>query len=268
MKTILVTGLDGSGKSTFFSRLDAVKKSHLAILNIPEIDASLYNTDKETYKVGNFINKLSEHATKTQQPFIKGLALFTAMLYFKDFYEQLKKKEVQTIFCERHPLIDTTVYAKFYVPKLDPSGINQKEFKNLDNDFKEDLINILYKIKPYGITTHATISETICYFIYNWFHVKSKLEFKYLTALFKASVPEHIYFLEADPKILMERIKTRKYIEPHEQVNTLKALNQTYSRILHLVKTQFNCKITIVDAAKIEELDRFGTLINTTYNTD
>ena len=85
-------GQEGVEKSTFFSRLDAVKKSHLAILNIPEIDVSLYNTDKEIYKAGNFINKLSEHATKTQQPFIKGLALFTAMLYFKDFYEQLKKK--------------------------------------------------------------------------------------------------------------------------------------------------------------------------------
>ena len=59
-------------------------------LGLPSGPVSLYNTDKEIYKAGNFINKLSEHATKTQQPFIKGLALFTAMLYFKDFYEQLE----------------------------------------------------------------------------------------------------------------------------------------------------------------------------------
>ena len=63
MKQIVITGLDGSGKSTFLNKIGSDTHFHeFEIIYVPRIDTRTIENNVEIYKTAVFINNLNEKA--------------------------------------------------------------------------------------------------------------------------------------------------------------------------------------------------------------
>src|SRR5688572_2788972 len=102
MKLVLITGLDGSGKSSLLQKLEDHSTGRpVGFLRVPKIDAGLFKKDDEIYKACLFINFLHHEADHLKQPALKAVALFSAMIVFRKLLSKLSDHQI--IFCERHP---------------------------------------------------------------------------------------------------------------------------------------------------------------------
>ena len=140
MNLILITGLDGSGKSTLIKKLeDSDLNGSLAFLRVPVIDTYLYKDNGILYNTCCMINELHSQANESKIPQLKVIAMFSSMIVFSELLKLLNKKNPKFIFCERHPLIDTSVYARFYSgSKMDPLNIPESLFSELNKKYKNE----------------------------------------------------------------------------------------------------------------------------------
>src|SRR5436190_5458791 len=170
MKTVLVTGLDGSGKSTLLNTLEKNCEGRAAILRVPVVDAELFSANQKIYKACNFVNWLNSEADSLKLPQLKAASLFASMLVFKDLFVELTARGPECVFCERHPLIDTAVYARFYSDKMDPEKIPVATLAEIDYNFNSELVYFTSIIglkkadMPKGAMYH------VMQYMYNWFH--------------------------------------------------------------------------------------------------
>lgn len=266
VKRILVTGLDGSGKSTFFSNMGKIQKPSLAFINVPEINTQDFSDDSDLHKLTEFVNELGVIAHELQQPFVKGLTLFVAMVLYRDLEIHLERPPVQAIICERHPLIDTTIYAKFYAPKMVPEFFDEATLRLIDQTFPNELKAMLKRLGHVPVKYYPSLSGTLCHFIHYWFNEAKKGTVDQLHELFHVRAPQHIYYLEAAPEVLIARIHTRDRIEPHEKTSILKAFQQAYEEVFSYVSENHDCVITRINAAEIESLEAFKEHMAGQYN--
>ena len=61
---ILITGLDGSGKSTILNRLETDLENQISVLRVPTIEAEKFKDNTLLYRQCVFINRLGERADK------------------------------------------------------------------------------------------------------------------------------------------------------------------------------------------------------------
>ena len=259
MKTILLTGLDGSGKSTLLSKISQ-KFNDVEVILLPHIDISKLKNDEKLKKVAIFINDLSKQADINKVPQLKAIALFSSMLLYKKIFSEIDK--IKTIIVERHPLIDTGVYAKFYAEKLFPGSISDEVLNEIDIKFPEE-IKYIIELLPKGYQSENNVSsKTIVEFIYNYFYTEKKYGIANLQDLFGVNLPDKIYFLRAKPEILFERIKTRKVLEAHENVEVFRKLDAVYSDIFIELKTKQANLVEEIDANEISNLNKFFDNLN------
>ena len=115
MKVIILTGLDGSGKTTFLERIKEHSNPALCkIINLPHIDTEVLKQYTDLYETALFVNSLNRDADILKLPQLKAVALFASMILYREIFNLIKQEGVKTIFCERHPLIDPGIYARFY----------------------------------------------------------------------------------------------------------------------------------------------------------
>ncbi|MEO8759616.1 MAG: hypothetical protein ABI448_01905 [Bacteroidia bacterium] len=252
MKIILLTGLDGSGKSLLLNKLESISTTkHIAFIRLPKIDSELFKHNPSLYKTILFINKMHIDADYLKKPPLKVVALFSAMLVFKKLLNELDKNNTKLVFCERHPLIDTGVYAKFYIGKMDPATLEPNIVNSIDSNFTKE---IYFLLKLIGIEQKLDKPfYTLLNYIHEWFSINKKHELTDLKELFKLNLPDKIFYLSASAKILMERIKTRQVIEAHESIETFKKLIPVYENVLQHI----GMDTTIVDANTYLNLDQF-----------
>ncbi len=251
IKTILIAGLDGSGKSTLFSKLVNSGRSDIGILRSPAINVELFNSNHKLYKAAIFINWLNSEAESLKVPQLKAVALFTSMLIFKDLLAELEKQNFSTVFCERHPLIDMSVYAKFYADKMDPAKIPTPTLAEIDYNFNAELVYFTNTLK----LKKADMPKGACYhillFMYQWFYMEKKFQSNQLNELFLIDLPDKIYYLKADPEILIERIKRRKTLELHETPDALDILIPEFDRVIERAEAP----VEKVNANEVRNLD-------------
>ncbi len=255
MKVILITGLDGSGKSTILERIAEQKKlDNVNTLLLPHIDLTQLVQGSELYQTASFVNNLSHEADVRKVPQLKAVALFASMLLFK---ELLALSNSELVFCERHPLIDSRIYARFYAQKLKPGSVSKEVSDNVDQLFHNEL-NYLLDLLP-GNFHDKTVSpvKRFMQFIYEWFFIKNKTRLSDLKELFKVDLPDKIFYLDAKPEILFHRIKNRKVHEAHESVEVFELLNQAYHKLFDGLNHEHPGKIEIVDASTHENLNNF-----------
>ncbi|MDI1353275.1 MAG: AAA family ATPase [bacterium] len=251
MKLILITGLDGSGKSTLISRLEAHKNEGTAFLRAPVINAEVFEENQKLYKASLFINWLNTEADSLNVPQLKAAALFASMLIFKDLLEEFRKKNVDLVFCERHPLIDTAVYARFYADKMHPKSIPVATLAEIDYNFNAELgyftkmMNLKKQDMPHG-ALHALLL-----LMYNWFYIHKKFALEHLKELFSVEMPSKIYYLKADADVLFQRIAQRDVLEPHETEKVLAKFIPVYDQVLADAKTETE----VVNANEVKHLD-------------
>jgi thymidylate kinase len=256
MEIVLITGLDGSGKSTLLKRFweyPAFKSYEIILL--PHIDTENLYRDEMLYNTAVFINSLSHDANKLKLPQLKAIALFASMLLYKVILKYKSKPATKVVFCERHPLIDTGVYARFYAEKLGPGSVSKNILKILEDKYSGELAYLVNLIPSALIKIEEGNLLSIINFIYKWFHIEKRNRREDLQMIFDIDLPDKIYFLKADPKLLFNRIKDRPDREAHESIEVLSRLDKEYDTLLSEINKTNRNKIEIIDANIPANLD-------------
>ena len=258
MHLILITGLDGSGKSTVLTKLAARKPdASIDFILLPQIDVERFREDPDIYKTALFINSLGHQADVLQVPQLKAIALFASMLLFKKMLEFKAKTGANIVFCERHPLIDTGVYARFYAAKLGPGTISQQVLDELDRKYADEL-DYLSGLVPDGMISNTSGQcAALLDFIYRWFFIEEKSDMGQLELLFGLGLPDKIYYLKAEPEVLFGRTKNRALQEAHESVQVFRMLGQAYDALFAEINTTEPGLAETIDANEIAQLDLF-----------
>ncbi len=245
MNVLLITGLDGCGKSTLIGKLEEYPSPQkVGFLRVP-----MMATDKISgtalKQVANAVNSINAGADRLGDSRLKAIALFCSMLLFSDLLSDLENQGMETIICERHPLIDTAVYAEFYSDKMKPGPI-PAAMEQIIDQLPEEQLELLLKKIP-GLPPTAKKLLAISEFMYQVFGKENTSRSVDLKNLFKVEPPDHIYYLAASPQTLYQRLYERKLLEPHESVSAFSQMIPVYDRVLSKTK------------AKVERIDANGT---------
>lgn len=247
---ILITGLDGSGKSTMLNSLEADLKNKISILRVPTIEAEKFKGNMLLYRQCKCMNILGERADKEGLPSLKIVAMFGAMLLFKELHSELKKKGT-IILCERHPLIDTAVYAKVYLKVMHPKHLDLHLGKQIEHQFSEELNELMSLIPEPLKRTGKGILYDLLQFLFDWFSLKENHSKEQLKALFQIDLPSFIYFLDAPSRILIQRLGMREVSEYHETEKLLGIMRLEYLKMFAEEETS----IKVINTSKTPELD-------------
>lgn len=258
MEQILITGLDGSGKSTILKALSELRKNQtFDVLLLPHMDIESLNNDPELKTTAAFVNMLSLEADMVKIPQLKAIAIFASMLLFKNLVKYKTSPGLRTLYCERHPLVDTGIYAQFYAGKMGEGTIDIHLQKRIDEAYKTE-IEYLIRLIPSKLFHRKSKSiASLAEFITQWFFVENKLDSKKLKRLFQVDLPSKIYYLKASPEILIQRIAARTMHEAHETVDILTKLSHAYDVLFTGLLKEYPAMVEIVNANDARSLDDF-----------
>lgn len=227
---MVITGPDGSGKSTLLDKIVDAEINH-PILKVPHTEPDKFNGNKEIEAVCKFINELGKIADIEKSPSLKILSMFSAMLVFENLYNMLKQPD-KAVICERHPLVDTGVYAKVYFSYMDPALLNLKLAGYVESNYINELGYILGKINRPIEKSGQGLCFDLLKFLHNWFSDEINYLPINLMQLFSVKMPEKIILLDAPSKILAKRIALRNRREFHENENILEKMRLYYRSAL------------------------------------
>ncbi|MDJ1505910.1 hypothetical protein [Xanthocytophaga agilis] len=263
IKTILITGLDGSGKSVIFSKLKSQKLEHVTLLTLPHIDEDVLPEDSALKKHTKLLNEMGADADKNNRSDLKALSLFGAMMLYQKLADEMVTPLTRVLVCERHPLVDPLVYARFYTGRISPGSLKRERLDYYNEAYGQLLGFILSLLPVKGLADPA---GTLFTFIHDCFKDATVPDEK-LRALFKTSLPDEIYFLKAEPGVLLNRIASRKVSEPHEQLQILALFDKIYDSLFDAVAIRHKTVVEYIHASQFESLDRFyGRLVNEILN--
>jgi len=266
MKTILITGLDGSGKSTILDKIKPNEESKsVEIINLPELRLDNLKKDEILYQTAKFVNDLNWQANEYKMTQLKAIALMTAMFLYKKLEQKARQKGIKHLVCERHPLIDTGIYAMFYAKKMVKGSIKKEKIRELDAQYAAEL-NFINEIAPKSLQLQFSLNsiDGIREFIYQKFAVELEETENNIASFFDLNFPDEIYFLNAEAEILFNRIQNRKQSEAHEQLLILEKLNKLYLNKFKKLEKDKKIKIEYINAENFEALDSFAQKLNNT----
>ena len=222
MKTILISGIDGSGKTTILDYISKLNYDDISALYLPKIKESLIKNNHDLKKVAEFINQMTLLAEKEGNPSLKVIAMFSSMLIFKDLSNNLNKN----IVTERFPLIDTIIFAQLYNKYLSPKLLDIEIQNWLNSTYKSELIFLINKIniKP----SKKGLSYDLLFFIDEFLSNKKNLNFNQVNKIFNLKLPHKIYFLDVNIDTVLKRISLRNVKELHETKVMLKTMKNSY----------------------------------------
>ena len=242
---IVITGLDGSGKSTFHEALETNSDSQMTILRLPTMDSGKFRSDPILFKCCQMINELGERGDRESEPGMKIIAMFSSVVLFNDLFNFLKDQNVNVIFCERHPLVDSYIYAKAYHKVMHPSNLSMENAIEIDEKYDLLLSEVTRRLTIDFNASTTKKSHLLLEFLYNWFSDEANFVPEKLLELFEMKKPDEIYFLDAPAETLFQRIIHRERMEYHENVAALKKMRSYYLELL----PKFGSKLAIIDAS-------------------
>jgi thymidylate kinase len=251
MKIHLITGLDGSGKSSLFQRLKESSDTKKAFLHVPYFEVTELPDSFLHSQLCIGLNEMGTNADTLQLPLLKIYALFGAMSLFSSIENCFKKEGKSVLFCERHPLIDAPIYALAYRTYMHPERWENDVFEQIDALFSSEMTKILQLVNCFE-HTDSSPSRQLLHFIYNLFGNQTPT-LEQLKAVFACQFPDRIYFLDAPVPILMNRIANRAIKEHHEHEAQLTQLRKAYLTSLAAFP-----HVMVINAESFEALDQFA----------
>ncbi len=255
MKTILITGIDGSGKSTFLTKLsDNLDSERTVVAHLPHTKELYFSENLKLTSACKFVFELSKQADIQNNTSLKTLALFSSMLLFDRVISAQTSDKTTCVFFERHPLIDIGVYATFYASKLLPKESDLEKVQYINTQYKAELRCIFEPISKYLGNESGRI-EHFLNFLHERFHTQGRTDSESIAELFATPLPDEIYFLRARPEILFNRIASRNFREPHESVQVFEKLDLAYMQLLNDLSKKNICKIQIINTEDLKEIE-------------
>lgn len=263
----LITGIDGAGKSTVLKKLETKLKGGRKVIHVPHSKQLYFENNPKLTEACAMVYNLNKHADEKGEPRLKAFALVSSMLLFKRVVSESVSGfdfEIKEVFSERHPVIDTGVYALFYAPSLLPDSLSKDILKQLDAEFEKELIYCLDPVKS-KISSEDGILFGFAEFLYDWFHIRKKTEPEDLEELFGIKAPDRIFYLKAKPEILFNRISKRNFREVHESVEVFEKLDAVYTDVFTRPEKLAGAEIGVINADRLDELEQFvERLVNET----
>jgi thymidylate kinase len=258
MEHILITGLDGSGKSTILNTLaqHSMNKKYDVLL-LPHIDTDSLNDDPELKKVAEFINAISREADFLKNPQLKAIAIFASMLLFKKLAEYKTIPGLTQLYCERHPLIDTGVYARFYAEKMGEKSLDRDLLARIDQAYSHEIEYLIRLIPVKLFKSKNKNIASLAEFITRWFFAEQKLDIPDLEKLFNAALPSKIFYLKTSPDILIQRLTIRLMHEAHETKEVLSKLSSAYDVLFSELHHKYPVLVEIINAGNARSLNDF-----------
>jgi thymidylate kinase len=263
VEQILITGLDGSGKSTVFSKLEQkISTGNFDIIRLPHINSETLEKGSPLQGAAEFVNFLNSTADLQNNSKLKAVALFASMLVFRKLVEYKSQPGINRIYLERHPLIDTMVYAMFYAGKAKTEADNHTDIDEIGLPYITE-IEYIFDLIPEEFDKSQLKGLTgLAEFIHQHFYLNREQGFLFLKKLYGVDLPSKIYYLKARPSVLWQRISNRQVFEAHETLETLSLLDKTYDKFFSELSEQNKGLIEIIDASSFESLNRFFEKIN------
>lgn len=248
MKIILVTGLDGSGKSTFFERLTPVLPTNCGVLRLPFFEMESLPENEQLRQCCGDINRINHLADESKQPLLKVIALFSSMLLFHPIIAAFEQEGKASIITERHPLIDSAIYAKAYQPYFQDLTAIQPKIPQLDTAFGNTITHVLTLSGNFipDKSPVLQLMESIQRLFGEVYTTEAGQSF------FGINFPERSYFLDAPENVLFERLRERAVKEHHETEAELGKMRKAYLQLFEGMKSG-----EIIDAGTFSALDDF-----------
>lgn len=241
MKRISIAGVDGSGKTTLITSLR--DEYHERILYSPQ-------TYKEStlplYELSLAIDKIGKWADQNKVPVLKGISLFLGMTLYKEITTFIEKKEKpKRLIVERHPIIDTMAYAKFFLPMLNKDMPKNQIDQGLNQVLNEHELNLVdAHIK--SLTSNQYSLANLNYFIFNLLNHDRVTVFNNLKNFYQLNPPDLYLILKMNSEVVASRFQGRESVGAHENAKILMVLQNEMIEICEFVKNidhQFNFKI-------------------------
>lgn len=245
MKRISIAGIDGSGKTTLVSSLKVDHGESVLFLPQTYKDPTL-----PLYELSQTIDTIGKWADLNNMAVMKGISLFLGMTLYQPIVDYIEKtKNPQRLIVERHPIIDTMAYAKFFQPMLNASLPEEKIYLGLKESISENQLALVQNyIKQ--ITGNYSLT-TINYFIFNLLNASSEGVFNNLKNFYQIKPPDLHILLTLTTEAIPSRFLERKVVGAHENAKILTMLQQEMVTACEFIKSRdANFDFKFIDARK------------------
>lgn len=254
MKTIIITGIDGCGKSTLVRQLydEYGADPSMGIFACPSYH-HIPGSGKDRLSI--LLEKLNGIGNAYRLSDLKALALYLQMSLYSAVLRQVSgHTSCTTVIAERHALVDTVVYGSLYVKQITGSidrkawqPVIEKELNQLYPGAFEEVQEWITHLNRYTGGHHHFWNYTG--FLKKIFAASPETIIRTLSGFFNLQLPDQICFLNIEPALAVERLKKReKQLELHERAETLQVLQSGYLQLLDTIKIiNPETEITILD---------------------
>lgn len=260
---IAVVGIDGSGKSEFIARLRhlAPPDERWIALSCPDFH---HTPNGPLHELSRQLKAVSDAADTVGYPAVKAAALYLRMTLYgpvEDFFGTTFDPNV--LVCERHPLIETLVYAPLYAriaqgERGDPSRL--ADVLALADQLQPGAAPA---VKDWQRTESARVHlgadlETTLDDIVTILSHRTATALERFSTAYRTTLPDTILWLDTPPDQAARRCAARGTIETHESPAHLTALRANYLRTLDELRILFPemviHRIENTDADSLDEI--------------
>lgn len=245
MRTAIITGIDGCGKSTLVKRLhdEYAGDASIGLFACPSYH-HLAGSGHEQLSI--LFERLNELGNAWRLSDLKALALYLQMSLYRPVLEKVATRpNCELVVSERHALIDTVVYGSLYANRI-TGMIDQQTWEPL-------ITQELDQLYPYGF---ETVQQWVGYlnevagtnyhfwnytgFLKDVFTASPATVMRQLSGFFQLQLPDQVCFLQIEPDEALTRLDKRdKQRELHERKDLLEALQSGYLHLLQALKKEY-----------------------------
>lgn len=230
MKRISIAGIDGSGKTTLATGLK--EKHQETVLFLPQ---TYKDPTLPLYDLSKTIDAIGKWADINNVAVMKGISLFLGMTLYHPLVNHIEQtKNPKRLIVERHPIIDTMAYAKFFLPML-PKPLPENEiYQGLKKTISEEQLQLVQThIK--NLTKDKTLT-TMNEFILNLLKHDQEQVLENLKNFYQLNPPDLHILLTLSPEAIPERFTDRKVVGAHENAKILTMLQQEMIKVCEFIK--------------------------------
>ncbi len=242
MKTAIITGIDGTGKSTFIKQLyqEYAGKSSAGFFACPSYH---HLPGSQMDELSIIFEKINSLGNEYKQNDIKALGLYLQMSLYSTVLKKFEASpDIDIVISERNAIIDTVVYGSLYAKSI-TGNIEQAYWQPLlEKELNQLFSGAFHKVEEWINYLNGFMDEKQSFWGYTGFLKKlftstPESIIQNLSRFFDLKLPDIVYFLKIDPRVAIERLRKReKQLELHENPALLEALQIKYLSLLNLVK--------------------------------